>query len=168
MLFSKRADAFAERRNVLHRKAVRHRDHIPGIALAEYLLLAHVKADSGGERHQHHRAENAYRSKPGAVLPHAVGHLRHGDEVVGLVVVPLILLEHPAQHHRASDEQQVGRGDNEENSRHECEDGAERLLYRDRHEVRQPEHERSEDGCEPVSLRGLFAGVLRAEKLYGL
>ena len=74
-------------------------------------VLADAQAEGRGDHHQYAGGEDADGCQACAVAFHAVGHGGNGNEMVQLIVILFVFLEHLAQRHRAADEQQIGTDD---------------------------------------------------------
>ena len=57
------------------------------------ILGAQIQAEGSGDHDQHHGGENANVGQAHGVALHAVEHAGHGDEMLGLVVVPFVFLQ---------------------------------------------------------------------------
>ena len=147
--------------------AVYRHVHVAGIPGIHRVLLPHIQAGGGGDHHQHHGGQNAHRGQPRAVALHAVGHRRHGHEVLGPVVVFFVPLQAPAQRHRSADKQQIGGQYHHDDRREEPQQRRQRLLdgHRQRVSAAQQHHARRRQ--HPLGAGRLFAHALAAQQRHG-
>ena len=147
--------------------AVYRHVHVAGIPGIHRVLLPHIQAGGGGDHHQHHGGQNAHRGQPRAVALHAVGHRRHGHEVLGLVVVFFVPLQAAAQRHRAADKQQIGGDDDHDDRREEPQQRRQRLLDGHRQRVSGTQQNHARRRQHPLGAGRLFAHALAAQQRYG-
>ena len=147
--------------------AVYRHVHVAGIPGIHRVLLPHIQAGGGRDHHQHHGGQNAHRGQPRAVALHAVGHRRHGHEVLGPVVVFFVPLQAPAQRHRSADKQQIGGQYHHDDRREEPQQRRQRLLdgHRQRVSAAQQHHARRRQ--HPLGAGRLFAHALAAQQRHG-
>ena len=69
------------------------------VLLSEDILLAEVQAGGAGYHDEYHSDKDADGGKARSVALHAVYHGGDGNEMLGLVIVALVLLQNAAQQH---------------------------------------------------------------------
>ena len=135
---------------------------VAGVAVTDAVLNADVQAGGGGDHHQHHGAQDADGGQARAIAFHAVDHGGHRHEVVGLVIVPLILLQQAAQGHRARHKQQVGAHHHHGHRDEEANHGGNGVFHGDGPVVGPGQHHQAQQGEDPVGTGRLLSGVLTA------
>ena len=138
------------------------------IAGAQRVLGAEVQARRRREHDEHHRGQNAHGCETRAVALHAVGHGGNGDEVVFLIVIPLVLLQRAAQQDGAGNEDQIRPHDDHQNGNEEHGQRRQRLLDRHGNIICRAEDPKAGKAERPVRLRRLFAVGFAAQQGRGV
>ena len=84
--------------------------------------------------------------------------------MVFLIIIPLILLQRAAQHHRAGDKDQIRRRNDHQHGDEEYRQRRQRLLDRHGDIIRRAEDQKARQAEHPVRLRRLFAAGFAAQK----
>ena len=138
--------------------------HVSRAARVDCALRAEIQAGRRRQYDEHHCREYADRRESRAVALHAVDHRRDRHEVPLVVIIFLVLLQHPADEHRAGDEYHVGRDDDHYHREEEYHQRRHRVLDADREPVRAAEQDNSADADYRIRAWRLLAEALAAEQ----
>ena len=139
---------------------IRGQIDFPGIAGVQTVLRTEIQAPGAQHHHEHHGAENTDGGKPRSVPPHSVGHGGNGYKVVLLVVIPAVLLQQSAQHHRPGDEDQVGCHNHHAHGNKEPAQRGQWAPDGNRDVVGPAQKQHAADAKQIVCLGGLLPGAL--------
>ena len=148
-------------------KSGRDRDSV-GIAGLDAALCADVQAGCGHQHHQHRGQQNADGGQTCAVAPHPEHHGGHGDKVVCLVIVFLVLFQQLAQHHGACQEQGIGGKNDQKNRYKEPDQGRQRLLNGNGQIVGVSQQDDARQGLHPEKFGHPLAHAGGFDQLQGL